>query len=117
MQNVWNEFTQKLSEAKKHSAASNFKSAQLTIDDEAHFNIICNSALQQKFIEKERPELIDFLQKSFNNNSLSYTCLLQELETDEEEEKTLTKKQQYQLLATQYPQIRLLKEKLKLDLE
>lgn len=117
LQNVWNEFTQKLSEAKNHSAASNFKSAQLTIDDEAHFNIICNSALQQKFIEKERPELIDFLQKSFNNNSLSYTCVLQELETDEEEEKTLTKKQQYQLLATQYPQIRLLKEKLKLDLE
>ncbi|MBK8710944.1 MAG: DNA polymerase III subunit gamma/tau [Niastella sp.] len=117
LQKVWNEFIQKLSDAKNHSAATNFKLAVLKVEDEAHFKIICTGALQQKFIEKERSELIDFLQKSFNNPSLSYSCSVEETESELQVEKTLTKKQQYQILTKQYPHIQLLKEKLKLELE
>jgi DNA polymerase-3 subunit gamma/tau len=103
---------------KNNVGAGNLKSAQFEIVDENCFNIITNTSLQQKIIEAERSELIFHMQNYFNNRILKYTITVNETETTTApEEKTLTRKQQYQILVEQYPNIKLLKEKLKLEID
>ena len=86
--------------------------------DANSFGIITESKIQQKFIESERSALIDFMQKHFNNRILKYQVTLVETEAPETwEEKPLNRKQQYQLLVEQYPQIDELRRKLRLELD
>ncbi len=118
LQEAWNLFIEALAQKKNHSAVTQFKDAQLVILDENTFEISTESNIQQKFIESERSHLITHLQDFFNNRYLTYQLKLEVTDTPEEDrEKPLTSRQQYQLLAEQYPLLKELKEKLKLELE
>ncbi len=118
LQSAWNMFIENLEAKKNHSAVTNFKAAKLEIVDENCIDIITESNIQQKFIESERSTLIIHLQKHFNNKFLKYQVKLVASEvTGEPEEKPLNRKQQYQLLVEQYPQIEELRKKLKLELD
>ncbi len=115
---AWNTFIQSLEAKKNHSAVTNFKAAKLEIVDENSIDIITESNIQQKFIESERSTLITHLQKHFNNRFFKYQVKLVASEiTGEPQEKPLNRKQQYQLMVEQYPQIEELRKKLKLELD
>ncbi len=118
LQTAWNDFIEKLAVKKNHSAITNFKMATLEVIDENSFDIITQSNMHQKFIEAERSDLIDFMQQFFNNRLLKYQLIVVENETAlETGEKPLNTKQQYQLLAEEYPLIKELKDRLKLELD
>jgi DNA polymerase-3 subunit gamma/tau len=118
LQEAWNAFIEKLSFKKNHSAVTNFKMASLEVLDENSFDVITQSNMHLKFIEAERSDLIHFMQQYFNNRLLKYQLIL--IENDavaDTGEKPLNTKQQYQLLADEFPLIKELKDRLKLDLD
>jgi DNA polymerase III subunit gamma/tau len=115
---AWVKYTEKIEAEKKHPTVTQFKAAELRIDNENNFTIITEGKVQQKFIENERSGLITFVQKYFSNKLLKYSMEIVEQETGENDEtKALTSKQQYQLLIEKYPLIKELKDRLRLELD
>jgi DNA polymerase III subunit gamma/tau len=115
---AWVKYTEKIEAEKKHPTVTQFKAAELRIDDDNNFTIVTEGKVQQKFIENERSGLITFVQKYFNNKLLKYSMEIVEQETGETDEtKALTSKQQYQLLIEKYPLIKELKDRLRLELD
>ena len=113
---AWQAFIALLIEHKKHPAATQFKVASLRIDDEDNFTIITEGTVQQKFIENERAQLITFLQEYFNNKSLKYnTEIISMSDTDMNITKPLSSKEQYALMIQNYPLIKELRDRLKLE--
>ncbi len=118
LQTAINIHIERLAGVKNNVGSSNLKSATFEVVDNNSFNIITTSPFQQKAIESERSELIHYLQQYFNNRLLKYSITIVPSETDAEpQEKQLTRKQQYQLLAEQYPNIKALRERLKLEID
>jgi DNA polymerase-3 subunit gamma/tau len=115
LQETWDAFARMLDEKQNHSAASNFRMATLEIQDETHFSIITDNALQSKFIEAERASLAPMLQSVFKNPKIQYQLIIREATADPNQPKPLNTKEHYQQLATRYPMIRELKERLKLE--
>ena len=114
----WGIYIEKLIARKNHSAVSNFRAALLKIIDENTIEIITETVIQQKFIEQERAALIDHLQDEFSNRQLSYTLILEEKEhPGEAKEKPLTVKEQYLKLIEEYPLVKQLKDRLRLELD
>ena len=118
LQEAWSGYIDKLNEQKNHSAVTNFKSAHIRITDNNNFDIVVESNIQQKFIEQERGALVEHLQSFFNNRSLSYTILVEETQADNlPHDRPLTSREQYQKMIEQYPMVKELKERLKLELD
>ena len=118
LQAAWVNYTASLSAEKKHPSVTQFKAAILRIEDENNFTVITEGALQQRFIETERAGLIEYLHKYFGNKLLKYTMEIVESEkTNDNEIKSLTSKQQYQLLIEKYPLIKELKDRLKMEID
>lgn len=117
LQESWNDYTTVLRE-NKNPALQSFVLAQLVILSDSSFEVITNNNLEQKFIEQEKRLLSEHLQKAFANKAINFTVKITDHPVDfTPSEKTLSKKDQFLLLAEQYPMIRELKEKLKLDLD
>jgi len=115
---AWKGFIEQLVERKNHSAITNFEMASLRVVDDNCAEVIVETPFQQKFIEAERPNLINHLQQFFNNRILTYQVkIIKKEETHNEVHQPLSSKQQYLKLAEQYPQIRNLRERLKLELD
>lgn len=118
LETAWNSFIESLIFKKNHSAATNFKNASLKIIDATNFEIITDNNIQLKFIEAARAELMDHVQDFFNNRLIKYQLKLEEKEnTEHPGEKQLNNKDFFALLTEQYPLIRELKDRLKLDLD
>lgn len=118
LREAWSHYIDKLAEQKNHSAVTNFKLAELKIADSSSFDIVVGSNIQQKFIEQERGTLVEHLQSFYNNRSLSYAIRVEESEdTDMQQERPLTSREQYQRMIEQYPMVKELKERLKLELD
>ena len=118
LQEAWGRYIDKLAEQKNHSAVTNFKLAQLRVADNSSFEIVVESNIQQKFIEQERGTLIEHLQSFYNNRSLSYAIQIEEAaDTGARQERPLTSREQYLKMIEQYPLVKELKERLKLELD
>ncbi len=118
LKKAWEQYTTILVGEKKHPSVTQFKAAQLRIDDDNNFTIITEGKVQQKFIENERSGLIHFLQDYFSNKFLKYSMEIVEQEHVEvDDSKTLPAKQQYQLLIEKYPLIKELRDRLNLELD
>lgn len=118
LQKAINEHIEKLFSEKNNLGGSTLKTAGLRIEDQNTFLIITDNTLQQKVIEAERSGLITHLQTYFNNRLLKYNIIIEEKELkDTSEEIILNRKQQYQMMCEQYPKIKELRERLKLELE
>ncbi len=118
LKTAWIKYTEKIEAEKKHPTVTQFKAAELRIDDENNFTIITEGKVQQKFIENERSGLITFVQKYFSNKLLKYNMEIVEQESSQTDDtKTLTSKQQYQLLIEKYPLIKELRDRLRLELD
>lgn len=118
LKEAWSAFIEMLSTKKNHSAVTNFKMATLQVVDENCFDIITQSNMQQKFIEAERADLIHHIQQFFNNRLLKFQYVINEPDTPVDTgEKPLNTKQQFQVLAEEYPMLKELKDRLRLELD
>ncbi len=117
LQKAWDDFTTVLKNAKNASAQS-FDLAVLRIKDESSFEIVTPNNLQLKFIEAERVKLSDYLQQQFNNRQLTFFIIIEEkIDLSHKVEIPLNTKQQYQKIVDEYPLVKELKERLRLDLD
>jgi DNA polymerase-3 subunit gamma/tau len=103
----------------KHSTIGTFKMAVLQIEDELKFKVQVNALTQQKFIEQEKLMLADHIQKAFNNRSIQFYTEVTDLGVKEDAplQMTLNSRQRFERIAEQYPLIKELKEKLKLEID
>ena len=114
---AWGQYIEKLQKKNNPSAVTNFKSAVLRIADPNCIEIITESKIHQSFIENERAALIEHLQTHFNNRKLSYRVIVVETEDKKPAEERLSTKQQYLKMIEQYPLVKELKDKLRLELD
>ena len=114
---AWGLFTSQLREAKNHAAQS-FAMAELRIADTSTFQIVVPNNIQQRFIESVRLELLEFLQAHFNNKALSFSILLEEKQmVTDTAPAPLSKREQYLKMIEQYPLVKELKDRLRLELD
>ncbi len=117
LQESWKSFTQQLKD-NKNPAAQSFDMARLQVLSENSFEVIANNNLEQKFIEQERRNLSDYLQQLFNNKTLFFNIIIDENAPPLElGERPLNTREQFQKIAEQYPMVKELKDRLKLDLD
>ncbi|HRB30221.1 MAG TPA: DNA polymerase III subunit gamma/tau [Ferruginibacter sp.] len=115
---AWQQYVLTLEEKKQHSLVSSFNLAKLSIENNDTFIITLPNRLHQKFIESERELVLEYLQKVFYNRALTYRFIVLEEKAEKENIAVeLSHKQQFQRLSEQFPNIKILKEKLKLELD
>jgi DNA polymerase-3 subunit gamma/tau len=117
LKDAWAAYTAVLRE-NKNPAMQSFDLAKLIITSESTFDVVTNNNLEHKFIEQEKRLLSEHLQKAFANRLLNFTVKITDNPVEHApEEKTLSKKEQFLLIAEHYPMVKELKDKLKLDLD
>lgn len=117
LKEAWTGYTQLLREA-KNPASQSFDIARLTVTSEQSFEVSCNNNLEQKFIEGERSKLSEYLQQFFNNKSLLYSILVDDNgEYDIPVERPLNNREQFMQMIEQYPLVKELKDRLRLELD
>ncbi|HSN60102.1 MAG TPA: DNA polymerase III subunit gamma/tau [Ferruginibacter sp.] len=115
---AWTQYIDTLKKNKNHSSVSILKMARLEIKDENSFTIFTANTMQQKFIEVERSGLIEHLMLYFNNRNITYQIIINHDEKEEtNHEKPLNTKEKFQLMIEQYPNIKILKDKIRLELD
>ena len=74
--------------------------------------------LEQRFIEQEKRVLCEYLQQLFRNKSLTLSIRVKENpDAFKPDEKHLSKRDQYQKIIEQYPLVKELKDRLRLELD
>lgn len=117
LQAAWASYIVKLKEA-KNPAAQPFELALLRIKDENCFEAVTANNIEQKFIEQERNRLFQFLQQELQNRQLQFNVIVEERSQERPViETTLTAKEQFQKMIDEYPMVKELKDRLKLDLD
>jgi DNA polymerase-3 subunit gamma/tau len=115
----WNEYIQKLEQQeKKHSSVGTFKIAQLKIEDDIHFSVTVPTLIAQKLVEQERMMLIEHLHNAFNNRAIAFNILVEATEREDVPiHLKLNSKQRFERIAEQYPLVRELRDRLKLEID
>jgi DNA polymerase-3 subunit gamma/tau len=117
LQKAWAEYVVVLKEA-RNPAAQPFELALLRVKDENSFEAVTANNIEQKFIEAERNKLFHFLQQHLHNRLLQFNVVVEEKATDRPPvDIPMNAKEQFQKLADQYPMVKELKERLRLDLD
>ncbi|MEI8059218.1 MAG: DNA polymerase III subunit gamma/tau, partial [Ferruginibacter sp.] len=118
LKDCWELFIAQLIERNNPAAVTNFKNAAIAIIDANTIEITTKGDIHRAFIENERATLILHFQNYFNNRLLVYRIVV--IEADSEIANTnvpLSRKQQYQKIIEEYPLVKELKERLKLELD
>ncbi len=114
---AWGLFVETLRKA-KNPASQSFLMSELRITNENCFIIVVPNNIQQRFVENERLPLLEFLQKHFTNRAISFSILLEEKQKDlTEVTPLLSRKEQYLKMIEQYPLVKELKDRLRLELD
>jgi len=117
LQKAWAEYISKL-KTNKNPAAQSFELALLRIKDENSFEAVTANNIEKQFIEQERNALFHFLQLQLQNRLLQFNVVVEEKSEDRPVmEITLTSKEQFQKMAEQYPLVKELKDRLRLELD
>ncbi len=117
LQKAWAEYVVKLKEEKK-SAAQSFDLALLRIKDDNCFEAVTSNTIEKQFIEQDRNKLFSFLQERLKNRSLQFNIIIEEKAANRPQiEITLTSKEQFQKMVEQYPLVKELKDRLRLELD
>lgn len=118
LQRVWLHYADKLEEQQKHSSSKTFRIAKLHIDEDNFFTATVFAYTQQKFIEQERMLVADAIQQAFNNRSINFKVVVEEGEKEEvPQAMLLNSRQRFERIAEQYPLVKELKERLKLEID
>jgi DNA polymerase-3 subunit gamma/tau len=114
----WNEYAGQLDHQQKHSSASTFRIAKLEIKNDVKFKVSVTALTAQKFVEQERMNVTDFIQQHFNNRGITFWIEVEEGETEEvPQHLALNSRQRFERIAEQYPAIKDLKDKLRLEID
>lgn len=117
LQKAWSEYVAKLRE-EKNPAAQPFELALLRVKDENSFEAVTANTIEKQFIEQDRNTLFVFLQERLRNRLLRFNVIVEEkTENRPAIEPSLTAREQFQKMADQYPLVKELKERLRLDLD
>jgi DNA polymerase-3 subunit gamma/tau len=116
LQQAWNEYTSEL-KTKKNSAWQGFEMARLQIQDANNFVAIVSSNIDLRFIEQEGLKVSQFLREKLQNNQLQFLIVMQENKEAKNAEISLTVREQYQKMIEQYPLVKELKDRLRLELD
>ncbi|HVM87742.1 MAG TPA: DNA polymerase III subunit gamma/tau [Puia sp.] len=117
LKEAWMQYAQQLRLA-KNPAVQSFELASLKIINDNLFEAVSNNNLEQKFIEQEKRNVSVFLQKTFNNKALSFSVSVDENSiVQEPTDRPLNKREQYQKIIEQYPLVKELKDRLRLELD
>ena len=117
LQKAWDAFVIILKEA-RNPAAQSFERARLRIKDPNCFEVVTTNNLEQKFIEKDRNKVFAHLQKELDNGLLQFNVLTEERAVNKPDPGlSLTAREQYQKMTEEYPLVKELKERLKLELD
>jgi DNA polymerase-3 subunit gamma/tau len=114
----WSCFKEKLKKQSKHSVVTVFSNAKLQVENEQHFSVTVSASLEQKFIEQEKTALLEYLKDCFHNRNIGFTVLVNEqIKEGATAEPTLSAREKYLKIIEQYPMIKELKDRLKLELD
>jgi DNA polymerase-3 subunit gamma/tau len=117
LKKAWKQFIEQLKK-NKNSAWNSFELAELKIKDANSFEAIVSNNIDQKFLEFERNKVSEFLQKELCNRQLLFTISLVEGEQQNIiTDLPLSSKEQYQKIVEQYPLVKELKDRLRLELD
>jgi DNA polymerase III subunit gamma/tau len=117
LKKAWSVFIDQLKKD-KNPAWTSFEIAELNIKDSNRFEARVNNNIHQKFLEFERNKLSAFLQKELCNRQLQFSITL--IEGQQEslvKDLPLSSKEQYQKIIEQYPLVKELRDKLRLELD
>lgn len=118
LQRCWDSFGAQLEQQQKHSSSATFKIAKLEIVSENRFTATVSALTAQRFIEQEKMMLTDYIHQQFNNRSITFSVLVEESVKEEvPQHMTMNSKQKFERIAEQYPMVKELKDKLKLELD
>jgi DNA polymerase III subunit gamma/tau len=102
----------------KNPAWQSFEVAQLNIIDTNSFEAVVNNNINQKFLELERNKASEFLKKQLHNRMLQLIVTLVEVPVEiVEEERPLSSKEQYHLIVEEFPLVKELRERLRMELD
>jgi DNA polymerase III subunit gamma/tau len=114
----WDAYGSTLEAQQKHSASGTFKMAVLEIENDIHFTVRVPGLTAQKFVEQERMMLIDQIFATFNNRSIKFSIIVDATEKEDVPiHMRLNSKQKFEHISEQYPLLKELKEKLKLEID
>jgi DNA polymerase-3 subunit gamma/tau len=117
LQQAWKSYIQKLRD-NRNPAVQSFERAELLIKDDNCFEVITANNIEQKFIEQERNYLFSFLQQELKNRVLQFNVVVNEQKEEKPiVEAPLSSREQFLKLTEQYPLVKELKDRLKLDLD
>jgi len=117
LKKAWQVFIDQLKE-NKNPAWTSFELAELKIKDANSFEAIVNNNIHQKFLEFERNKVSAFLQRQLCNRKLQFNIKL--IEGHQEKITTgmpLSSREQYQKIIEQYPLVKELRDRLRLELD
>ena len=114
----WDAYIVQLEQQLKHSAVGTFRIASLEIESDIHFTVRVSAVTAQKFIESEKMVLLDQLQTQFNNRAINFSILVEEGEKEDVPlHMRLNSKQKFERIAEQYPLVKELRDKLRLEID
>ncbi len=117
LQHAWNEYAAKLKE-EKNPAGQNFEMAELRVQDANNFIALVYNNIQLRFIEQQGLKVSQFLRDKLQNNQLQFYIVMQEnAELNSSIETPLSSREQFQKMTEQYPLVKELKDRLRLELD
>lgn len=117
LKTAWMQFVAKLKK-EKNPAWQSFEVAQLHIKNANVFEAVAGNNINQKFLELERNNASGFLKPLVGNKQLQLLVTLIENEQQyTPQDIPLSSKEQYQKMAEEFPLVKELKERLRLELD
>ncbi|HEV3413509.1 MAG TPA: DNA polymerase III subunit gamma/tau [Puia sp.] len=114
---AWQQYADSLRE-NRNPAVQSLELAALRIIDAQTFEVSTNNNLEQRFIEAEKRGLSEHLQQVFANKAISFTVVVEEKAPAEEPaDRPLNKREQFMQIVDQYPLVKELKDRLRLELD
>jgi DNA polymerase III subunit gamma/tau len=117
LQQAWDEYVQKLKDD-RNPAAPNFEMAELSIQDANSFIALVNNNIQLRFIEQNGQKVSQYLREKLQNSQLQFYIVMEEnKEMKIPADTPLTSREQFLKMTEQYPLVKELKERLRLELD
>jgi DNA polymerase III subunit gamma/tau len=117
LKTAWAKFIERLKNS-KNPAWQSFEVAELVIKDANSFEAIVGNNINHKFLEFERNKVSEFLQKELCNRQLKFSITIVESQQEKQVvDMPLSSKEQYQKIIEQYPLVKELKDRLRLELD
>lgn len=116
LQQMWTGYIEELSNT-GNASLTWFKTAAIALTEEGEIEIATQSVFHQRCIENNRLNFTDYLQRYFNNPALKFILKDPPPEEANTGKREPTLREKYEVMIAQNPNIRELRDRLKLDLE